>query len=125
MLKRLNVVTGACGFVGSHLVKLLLENNQQVIATDLPKAFLHPKNQMIFKSLGIDFSHPNCQVIPADLTDIESISKVFEQPVTHFFHTASLYDYSASFTLGLLVDFISMGKTLFVKYEKISCAIRE
>jgi len=95
MSERLNVVTGACGFVGSHLVKLLLADNQKVIATDLPKAFSHPKNQMIFKSLGIDFSNPNCQVVPADLTDIKSIGKVFEQPVTHFFHTASLYDYSA------------------------------
>ncbi len=94
-MERLNVVTGACGFVGSHLVKMLLEDNQKVIATDLSKAFNHSKNKMIFKSLGIDFDHPNCQVIGADLTDIKSIGKVFEPPVTHFFHTASLYDYSA------------------------------
>ncbi len=93
--ERLNLVTGACGFTGSRLVKRLLEDRQKVIATDLEGAFEHPKNRTIFKNLGIDFSHENCQVIPSDLTDKESLRELFKQPVTHVFHTASLYDYSA------------------------------
>lgn len=92
---RLNLVTGACGFSGSHLVKMLLDNGHKVIATDLAKAFEHPKNKMIFENIGLDFSHPNCQVVPADLTDKESLKELFKEPVTHVFHTASLYDYSA------------------------------
>jgi len=95
MAERLNLVTGACGFSGSHLVKKLLENGQKVIATDLARAFEHPKNRMIFKNTGVDFSHPGCQVIPSDLTDAGSLNKLFKKPVTHVFHTASLYDYSA------------------------------
>ena len=97
--KRLNLVTGACGFTGSHLVKKLLENGQKVIATDLARAFEHPKNQMIFKNIGLDFSHRNCKVTPADLTDRESLRELFKQPVTHVFHTASLYDYSAPMSI--------------------------
>jgi len=93
--ERLNLVTGACGFTGTHLVKKLLDDGQRVIATDLARAFEHPKNKMIFKNLGLDFSHPNCRVIPSDLTDKESLKKLFEHPLTHIFHTASLYDYSA------------------------------
>ncbi len=93
--ERLNVVTGACGFTGAGLVKKLCDEGQKVIATDLARAFEHPKNKMIFENKGIDFSHANCQVIPSDLTDKESLKKLFEQPVTHIFHTASLYDYSA------------------------------
>jgi dihydroflavonol-4-reductase len=93
--EKLNLVTGACGFTGSHLVQKLLDEGQKVIATDLARAFEHPKNKMIFENIGTDFSHPNCQVIPSDLTDKESLKKLFEQPVTHIFHTASLYDYSA------------------------------
>ncbi|MFO8058699.1 MAG: NAD(P)-dependent oxidoreductase [bacterium] len=93
--ERLNLVTGACGFTGLHLVQRLLDEGEKVIATDLGRAFDHPKNKMIFDNLGIDFSNPNCQVIPSDLTDRESLQKLFEQPVTHIFHTASLYDYSA------------------------------
>lgn len=93
--EKLNLVTGACGFVGTHLVKKLLEAGERVIATDLANAFEHPKNKMIFENIGLDFSHENCQVIPSDLTNKESLKKLFEQPVTHVFHTASLYDYSA------------------------------
>jgi len=95
MVKRLNLVTGACGFIGSHLVKQLLDENQIVIATDLARAFSHPKNKAIFASQGIDFSHPKCTVLPSDLTDKNSLAILFAQPVTHIFHTASLYDYSA------------------------------
>ena len=94
--ERLNLVTGACGFTGSLLVQRLLEDGQKVIATDLARAFEHPKNKMIFENKGIDFSHQNCEVVPSDLTDKESLKKLFEKPVTHIFHTASLYDYSAS-----------------------------
>lgn len=94
--ERLNLVTGACGFTGSLLVQRLLDDGEKVIATDLARAFEHPKNKMIFENKGIDFSHENCKVIPSDLTDKESLKKLFEKPVTHVFHTASLYDYSAS-----------------------------
>jgi dihydroflavonol-4-reductase len=98
-MKRINLVTGACGFVGSHLVKRLLEDGQRVIATDLAGAFAHPKGKKIFRNIGVDFSHPGCEVIPCDLTDKESLKKLFEKPVTHIFHTASLYDYSAPMEL--------------------------
>ena len=93
--ERLNLVTGACGFTGSHLVKKLLDDGQAVIATDLARAFEHPKNKMIFKNIGLDFSRPNCKIIPANLTDPLSLAELFKQPITHVFHTASLYDYSA------------------------------
>jgi nucleoside-diphosphate-sugar epimerase len=93
--QRLNLVTGACGFCGSHLVKLLLADGQKVIATDLARSFEHPKNKMIFENIGLDFGHKNCTVTPADLTDAESLKALFKKPVTHIFHTASLYDYSA------------------------------
>ena len=99
MPKRLNLVTGACGFSGSHLVKKLLDQGQEVIATDLPKAFAHPKIRGVCKGIGLDFSREGCQVIPSDLLDGSSLGALFKQSVTHVFHTASLYDYSASLSL--------------------------
>lgn len=95
MPKRLNLVTGACGFSGSHLVKLLLEQGQDVIAADLPKAFEHPKVKAVCKGIGLDFNHPACRAIPCDLLDTAGVSALFQNPITHVFHTASLYDYSA------------------------------
>jgi len=99
MKGRLNLVTGACGFSGSHLVKKLLEDGQRVIATDVPRAFEHPKTKMIFANIGLDFSSPGCEVVPADLTDRDNLKPLFRRPVTHVFHTASLYDYSAPMDL--------------------------
>jgi nucleoside-diphosphate-sugar epimerase len=95
VLGRLNLVTGACGFTGSVLAKRLLDAGQKVVVTDLPGAFEHPKVRFIFRMKGIDFSHPNCTVIPSDLTEPKSLKALFDRPVTHVFHTASLYDYSA------------------------------
>lgn len=109
---RLNLVTGACGFAGSHLVKMLLDDKQKVIATDLAKAFAHPKNKFIYKNIGLVFSHPNCQFIPSDLTDKGSLQALFKQPVTHVFHTASLYDYSAPMALLEKIN-VQGGRNLF------------
>jgi nucleoside-diphosphate-sugar epimerase len=110
--ERLNLVTGACGFAGSHLVKMLLDDKQKVIATDLAKAFAHPKNKFIYKNIGLVFSHPNCQFIPSDLTDKGSLQALFKQPVTHVFHTASLYDYSAPMALLEKIN-VQGGRNLF------------
>ena len=93
--ERIDLVTGACGFSGSHLVKQLLAEGHRVIATDLARAFDHPKNRTVFRHIGLDFDDPACEVVPADLTDRSSLARLFDRPVTHVFHTASLYDYSA------------------------------
>jgi len=90
----LNLVTGACGFAGTHMVKLLLENGKKVRATDLPGAKESPKWLSIAKSLGVDFEAENVEFVPSDLTDRSSLGPVLEG-ADCLFHTASLYDYSA------------------------------
>jgi len=95
MSQKLNLVTGACGFCGSHVLKHLLDNGEEVIATDLDAAFENPKVQFVFKHIGLDLQHPRVRVIPADLTQAETLKPLFQHPITHVFHTASLYNYSA------------------------------
>jgi len=99
MNERVNLVTGACGFSGSSVVRKLLSENQRVVAADVPRAFEHPKTAAIHKNTGVDFSHPLCEVVPTDLTDRLSTEKLLQRPVTHVFHTASLYDYAAPMDL--------------------------
>jgi len=106
------LVTGACGFTGSLVVKMLLDQGRKVIATDLPGAFDHPKIKFIFKHRCIDFSRPGCQVVPSDLTDKSSLKALFRQPVTHVFHTASLYDYSAPMSLLKKINIDGMNNLL-------------
>ena len=96
MAERVNLVTGACGFTGMHLAKKLLDRGERVVATDLARSFENEKRRSIFRGIGLDLAHPLLEVVPADLTDAASLKPLFERPVTHLFHTASLYDYSAS-----------------------------
>ena len=74
---RLNLVTGACGFAGSHLVKLLLDKGEKVVATDLPPAFHSQRNRRIFRNIDLDLSHPNVEVVPSDLTRPETLKPLF------------------------------------------------
>ncbi|MFB6263285.1 MAG: NAD-dependent epimerase/dehydratase family protein, partial [Bradymonadaceae bacterium] len=96
MTERLNLVTGASGFTGTYLVRDLLRDGQQVLATDLPGTFDTGDRRQRARSLGLDLDHPNLEFVPSDLLDPESLRPLFERPVTHLFHTASLYDYSAT-----------------------------
>ncbi len=96
MTERLNLVTGAAGFTGSYVVRDLVARGQKVIATDLPGAFEDAEHLEALASYGVDFDHPNIEVIPANLLDKASLEPIFERPITHIFHVASLYDYSAS-----------------------------
>jgi len=63
------IVTGASGFIGSHLVKFLLEKNICVSAIVLPQEV---------EKMG---SHPLLEVIPGNLDDIESVYPVLKSRV--------------------------------------------
>ena len=95
-MDRLNLVTGCLGFSGSHLVRELLGAGQRVIGTDLPSALEHHGLRRVRQATGLDLDHPDLELVPSDLLDPSSLRPLFERPLTHLFHTASLYDYSAS-----------------------------
>ncbi len=93
------LVTGANGFVGTHMVELLLNNGYNVIATDLERehhkkyyceeGILHPSyTEGYAETTGVKF-------IAADLTNKETLYPLFEEKLDLIFHVASLYDYFA------------------------------
>lgn len=94
------LVTGACGFTGSHMVEHLTQSGWDVVATDLKKAEhgdyycesgdLHPSyDDDVISKLKVEF-------IPADLTKPETLAPVFAgRKYDVVFHVASLYDYFA------------------------------
>lgn len=73
------VVTGGAGFLGSHLVRLLLERGNKVTILD---DFSHGK-ELHLKEIA---NNPNLNVIKGDITNIDNVKKAFEngQVVFHF-----------------------------------------
>jgi len=88
------LVTGACGFSGGHMVKILQENGVPVRGTDLDRAFCSEKVRRVQESIGLDWDAPDTEFAPSDLSDPESLARVLDGVGT-VYHTASLYDYSA------------------------------
>ena len=88
------LVTGACGFCGGHMVKLLADEGVPVRATDLESAAGDPEVRFVQENLGIDFNRKGVEFVPSDLTDKASL-KAALKGVGTVYHTASLYDYSA------------------------------
>jgi nucleoside-diphosphate-sugar epimerase len=91
--KPLCLVTGACGFMGTHMVEVLHEAGYNIRATDLPTAYPDDNKKRglfpsILRSLGVEF-------VGADLTDAAAI-KPLVKDVEIIFHIAGLFKYSAT-----------------------------
>lgn len=96
MSSSLCLVTGACGFMGTHMVEILHQAGYRIRATDLPAAYEGDDPRAgrfpgVLKSLGVEF-------VPADLTVKETLRPVVEGAAT-VFHIAGLFSYSASWDL--------------------------
>ncbi|MCX8129923.1 MAG: SDR family oxidoreductase [Clostridia bacterium] len=78
------IVTGGCGFIGSHLVDRLLSEGHSVtvidnLSTGRPENLQHQKN------------NPNLKIIIEDITDFKAVTQYFEQ-TDWVFHLAALAD---------------------------------
>ncbi len=78
------IITGGAGFIGSHLVELLLKENYKVTVIDNFSTG-RPENLKDFKN------NPNLELIYADITDYEKIETLFAKK-DWVFHLAALAD---------------------------------
>jgi UDP-glucose 4-epimerase len=84
------IVTGGAGFIGSHLVDLLLENGYQVTVLDNFSTG-RPEN------LDHQTGNKNLNLVEADIVDTEKIKPYFKD-VEYVFHLAALADIVPSIT---------------------------
>ena len=86
------LVTGACGFIGSHMVEVLMEAGHEVVAGDLPSALAAPAADRtrwpeVCRAAGAD-------LVPLDLTDPSSVANAVRGAEV-VFHIAAVFDYMA------------------------------
>jgi len=91
-----SLVTGACGFTGSHMVETLVRAGHHVRATDLAEAYEKDDPERgrfpgVLKKLGVTF-------VPANLTHLEEVPRLLEG-VDFVFHVAAIFSYSAPWEL--------------------------
>jgi nucleoside-diphosphate-sugar epimerase len=83
--KGISLVTGAAGFMGSHVVEYLAKNGIRVRATSRPR-----NDTSFFDRLGVDF-------VPADLTQASSLECLFEGNVDRVFHLGAICNFSTPY----------------------------
>lgn len=99
------LITGANGFIGTHLTKLLHQKNLDIRTTDLPKT-----TSDYIKENGIEF-------VPADLTDKKSLEKVIDGVET-IFHPAAVFNLSAPTELLFKVNVFGTKNLLEIAKDK-------
>jgi len=83
--KGITLVTGAAGFMGSHLVEFLVRKGVRVRASARPR-----KDTSFFDRLGVEY-------VPADLTKPETLPPLFAGGVDRVFHLGAICNFSTPY----------------------------
>jgi UDP-glucuronate 4-epimerase len=81
------VVTGAAGFIGSHLTERLLARGDHVIGVDNFDPFYSRAHKT--QNLSAARAHPNFTFIEADCAEFDQMRRVFERTVSAIVHLAA------------------------------------
>lgn len=81
----ISLVTGAAGFMGSHMVEYLVQKGIRVRATSRPR-----KDTSFFDRLGVEY-------VGADLTKPESLPALFQGEVDRVFHLGAICNFSTPY----------------------------
>ena len=81
----ISLVTGAAGFMGSHVVEHLVSQGVKVRATSRPR-----KDTSFFDRLGVEY-------VPADLTRPDTLARLFQGDVDRVFHLGAICNFSTRF----------------------------
>jgi nucleoside-diphosphate-sugar epimerase len=81
----ITLITGAAGFMGSHLVEFLVGKGIRVRASARPR-----KDTSFFDRLGVEY-------VPADLTKPDTLPRLFDGGVDRVFHLGAICNFSTPY----------------------------
>jgi UDP-glucuronate 4-epimerase len=81
------LVTGGAGFIGSHLVDLLLDEGWQVTVVDNFDPFYDP--QIKRQNIAPHLSHPNYRLVEVDIRNLEALRKYLSGEYDVIVHLAA------------------------------------
>ncbi len=75
------LVTGAAGFIGSHLTEILLKRGEQVVAVDNFNDYYNPARKRA--NIASFQNHHNLSLYESDICDAEAIEQIFARHKPH------------------------------------------
>ena len=88
-----SLVTGACGFIGTHMVEVLSGAGHRVRATDL-EAATREDDRVLGRFPSVVRNLKDVELTPSDMTRPETLAPLVSG-VDYVFHIASIFSYSA------------------------------
>ncbi len=106
MYAGITLVTGAAGFMGSHLVEHLVSLGVRVRATARAR-----KDTSFFDSLGVEF-------VPADLTKPDTLPALFDGNVDRIFHLGAICNFSTPYEKLYPTNVAGVDRLTKLAFEK-------
>lgn len=108
----ITLVTGAAGFMGSHLVEYLAKQGVKVRATSRPR-----QDTSFFDRLGVEF-------VPSDLTKPETLPKLFDGDVDRVFHLGAICNFSTPYEVLYHTNVEGVDRiTTLALEKKVKCYV--
>ncbi|MDZ4131906.1 MAG: NAD(P)-dependent oxidoreductase, partial [Dethiobacteria bacterium] len=101
----ITLVTGAAGFMGSHLVELLANKGVKVRATARARS-----DTSFFDQLGVEY-------VPADLTKPDTLPPLFDGDVDRVFHMGAVCNFSTPYEKLYPVNVLGVEKITNLAFE--------
>lgn len=105
------LVTGGAGFIGSHLIKKLLDKNISVVCVDNFNDYYNPQTKE--KNISGFINNPNFKLYREDIRNFEALDKIFEKErIDKIVHLAAMAGVRNSIRYPVLYSEVNIQGTI-------------